>query len=300
MKRVLFGLEVAVSAVIPEFVTCAVSELRPHPSYIRHRLTVSVAKLSALAEQGEEAFREPLAITQDGILLDGYARWELARHQERSSVTCIQYKLTEDEALQHLLRMHGRSRGLNDFCRVLLALEREPALKEAARANQQAGGQRKGSSKLAEPQRLDVRREIARVAQVSMGNVSKVKEILSHAVPELLLALKREEVRIHRAWQLCRLSPAQQRQALELYQSRRGVRTVIRSLISRHAPKNTPAPVENKDLIRLLRDVECGMLDRVNVCVINAPGRTIFLTEELAKNLRAQKEMLFSCATNSR
>lgn len=39
-----------------QIVTRRVDELRPHPSYIRHQLMVPAANLSAVAEQGEEAF----------------------------------------------------------------------------------------------------------------------------------------------------------------------------------------------------------------------------------------------------
>jgi hypothetical protein len=133
-----------------------------------------------------------------------------------------------------------------------------------------------------------------------VGNVTKVKEILSSAVPEILLALKREEVRIHRAWQWSHLPPAQQRQTLEQYESRRGLGKAIRRLISGHESKNSPAPDDNSDLVRLLRDLESGALDQVNVRVIDAPGRTIFLTEQLAQELGAQKEMHSPCAMNDR
>ncbi len=46
-------------------VTCRLDELHPHPSYVRHHFAVSITKLSALAEQGDLAFREPLTITRD-------------------------------------------------------------------------------------------------------------------------------------------------------------------------------------------------------------------------------------------
>ena len=49
-------------------VTCRPGELRPHPSYVRLGLTVVPSKLSALAEAGELAFREPLVITRDRII----------------------------------------------------------------------------------------------------------------------------------------------------------------------------------------------------------------------------------------
>ena len=155
-----------------QLVTCRLDELRPHPSYVRHRLTVPASQLSALAERGDRAFLEPLMITQDRTILDGYARLELARLQGRATLPCIAYELTESEALHWLLQKHRRSNGLNDFSRILLALELEPWFKEKARSNQRAGGRNKGSSKLTEAERLDVRSEIAAAAGVSVGNVS--------------------------------------------------------------------------------------------------------------------------------
>ena len=106
-----------------QLVTCRVDEVHPHPSYIRHRLAVSASKLSALAERGDLAFREPLLITQDRTIVDGYARWELARLQGRQTLPCIEYELTEAEALHWLLQKHLRSNGLNAYSRILLALE---------------------------------------------------------------------------------------------------------------------------------------------------------------------------------
>lgn len=81
---------------------------------------------------------------KNGIIIDGYARWELARRQGRQTIPCLEYDLTDEEALRWLIQSHRPSRGLNSYSRVLLALDLEPRLQERARANQQAGGQNKG------------------------------------------------------------------------------------------------------------------------------------------------------------
>ena len=182
-----------------QLVTCRLDDLRPHPSYVRHHLAVPASQLSALAERGDRAFLEPLMITEDRTILDGYARLELARRRGRATLPCIAYELTESEALHWLLQKHRRSNGLNDFSRILLALELEPWFKEKARSNQRAGGQNKGSSKLTEAGRLDVRSEIAAAAGVSVGNVTKVKQLTITAHSELLQALRSREISIHRA-----------------------------------------------------------------------------------------------------
>jgi hypothetical protein len=119
-------------------------ELRPDPSYARYQLQVSASQLSSLAALRRLAFREPIVTTRNGIIIDGYARWELARRQGRQTIPCLEYDLTDEEALRWLIQSHRPSRGLNSNSRALLALDLEPRLQERARANQQAGGQNKG------------------------------------------------------------------------------------------------------------------------------------------------------------
>jgi hypothetical protein len=99
---------------------------------------------------------------------------------------CIEHDLTETEALRCLLQKQRPSSGLNDFIRICLALDLEPFLREKAQANQQAGGQNKGSSNLTEADRVDVRSEIANLAGVGTGNVTKVKQLLATAQQPLL------------------------------------------------------------------------------------------------------------------
>ena len=165
----------------PRSATYRVDELRPHPSYIKHQLSVPAFKISALDRLGKLAFQEPITITTDGIIIDGYARWELAKLRNLVTIRCLAYQLTEDEALCYLLLKQRRSDGLNDFRRIELAFDLEPSIRENARANQQAGGRAKGSSTLTTAERVDRRKKIAQIADVSVGNVTKVRKILSHA-----------------------------------------------------------------------------------------------------------------------
>jgi hypothetical protein len=65
-----------------------VGELQPHPSYARLAIKVPASRLSALLEMGEDAFLFPLIVTSGGIVIDGYARLEVARLQGRTTVEC--------------------------------------------------------------------------------------------------------------------------------------------------------------------------------------------------------------------
>jgi hypothetical protein len=113
-----------------------------------------------LADRGDRAFCDPIVITRDRIVIDGYARWELAKRIGRPMLDCFEYELSsEEDALEELIRTHCASRGLTDFVRIELALDLEPHFREKALMNQQSGGQHKGLSKLTIPQRVNTRRE---------------------------------------------------------------------------------------------------------------------------------------------
>jgi hypothetical protein len=237
-------------------------------------------------------------ITPDGTIIDGYGRWELARQRGRQTLECIECELTQEEALRWLVQRHRPSNGLNAFLRILLALDLELRLKDKARSNERAGGQKKGSSNLTEAQRLDVRSEIAACAGASVGNVSKVKELMRTAVPELLQALRNGEISIHRAWLWSKESPEKQREALGLHQGKRAIRTEMRSLVRRHRPQRL-SPVLSS-LFRQLSALDSSKFGPVSVVLIKAPVRAVFLTEELFHELDQQEELIPTCATSSR
>lgn len=99
---------------------------------------------------GDFALTDPLVIATGNVVLDGYARWELAKRQGRSCLPCTEYKLGEGDSVRWLLNRHRRLKGFNDFTRILLALELETMLRAGACGNQRIGGYCKGSSNLTE------------------------------------------------------------------------------------------------------------------------------------------------------
>jgi len=127
-----------------QLVTCRLNELRPHPSYVKHKLSVPACKIDALDRLGNRAFQDPILVTQDRLIIDGYARWELAKKRGMVIILCLVYQRTEDEALRDFLWRHRRFDGLNDFTLIELSRDLKLFSAEKARLNQQAGGQRKG------------------------------------------------------------------------------------------------------------------------------------------------------------
>jgi hypothetical protein len=276
-----------------QLVNRRIDELRPHPSYVRHQLSVSASQLSALAALGSLAFREPIVVTRNLTILDGYARFQLAQHQRRKTLSCLEYDLTEEEALRWLIQSHRPSWGLNAFSRVLLVLDLEPFLQESARANQRIGGQHKGSANLTEAQKVDSRSELAAAAGVSTGNIRKVKQLIQSAHPIIKQALKAEEISIHLAWQWRRLPAQQQLEKFEEHRSRRGTNQTSRRLIQKHVARLSPPqliPLNLGNLLKAFVPEGLATLGSIVVSEIDAPGSIAYFTKSALRTLRSMEE----------
>ncbi len=229
-----------------------VDHLRAHPDFVKHCPGYSTAEISALASRGESAYDNPLAITQDGYVVEGYALWQLAKLQKRPTIRCVVREMNREQALLSIIDRNRGSKGINDFVRILLALELESWFKERAKLNQQIGGREKGSSQLTEAHRVDVRQKIAQAAGVSVANVSKVKHILEDAVPEIQEALRLGEISICRGADWANISPTRQHQRLADVRQRRGIHRTINILLTK----------QNSSHLRVcdgLRDVQRGL-----------------------------------------
>jgi hypothetical protein len=232
-------------------------------------------------------------IDRNGTIIDGYARLELARRQGRRALPCLEYDLSEEEALRCLIQTHRPLRGLNGFCRTLLAQDLAPSLQEAARVNQQIGGQKKGLSDLTEAQKVNVRSNIAAAAGVSSGNVTKVEQVSNSAPPSIQQSLRSGEISVHKAWQWRRLSPQQQLERLEEYRSHKGTNQTSRRLIQKHVAKLTPTQLIPPSLGDVLKHVVSDrpiVLDSIVVSEINAPGKIAYLTKDALRALRRPVE----------
>ena len=271
-----------------------VKSLHPHNSYVRHHLSVSPCQLSALAQRGETAFLEPIIINHDGTILDGYALWRLANSQGRKMLHCLEHELSEVEALEFFLLCHQRPSHLNDFMRILLALDLEPFLRDKAKRNQCHGGGYKGSSNLTEADTIDVRRSIASVAGVSSANVSKVKYLSLHACAELKESLRQSEVSIHRAWSWTKQVPQNQLTELQAYLGEKGIRRTIKRLALRHRCKTVSDDLNFTTLVENLSTESRVKAASIHVTVIKGVKPAVFLTQAALELLGQQKELSLS------
>ena len=282
-------------------IDCLISELLPHPSYARHKLSVQTSQLAALAELGELAFKYPLIVTRDRFIVDGYARFELGKRHGRAALPCVEYDLDEQQALEWLIETHRPSHGLSDFMRVELALDLETQFRNKAMVNRQEGGRMKGLSTLTEAERVNSRREIARVARVSVGNVHKVKYILARACGPLTEATRAGEISINRAEKWSHEPESKQRESLRLLAIERGIRRKARQLVAAEAvsvSKPNQHEVTLSDLfacVHRLRDIapeQFNQIGSIAVGSVAGPGRAIFVTQDLMETLKPHQKAL--------
>jgi hypothetical protein len=215
--------------------TCPIQDLKPHPAYERLGLFADVVGVSALAAQGDLAFESRVTVTTDLHILHGYELFELARLRKKMEIDCIEICLNQEESLLYLLQQHQGSRAMPKFNRILLAFEPEPSFRLQAKSNQSTAGLPRGSSNLTKTDPVDVRARIAAAAGVSSGTITQAKKVLASAVPIIIQALTRNEIRLYRAYRFGLLPREHQERSYRRYLNERGIIRSVRHLINRHA-----------------------------------------------------------------
>ena len=260
-----------------------VTSLRPLQRYLELRRPV-LPRAEGSGTLRVHEIREPLLVTTNGTILDGHLRWQVALVQHRSSLPCLEYDLTDEEALEFVVERHRTSSHLNDFCRIVLALPLEGYFKLRQPRMRGTDGGNARSSKLTNGDRTDVRADIARGAGVSAGNVTKVKQLRASVIREIQEHLRRGGVSIHKAWQWRTLSAKGQRDALWEHLHRSAIKKTIGRLLRAHTESGpTVRPVELADTV-LHRLATCGSADIV-VAVADIPGRAVVVTREYYEEL---------------
>ena len=250
--------------------------LRPHPVYQELCGPIAAARVRRVAQQAGP-IGEPLVTTTDGTILDGHARWQVAVDRKQPTLHCIEYDVTEDEALQIVVQRHRTSEGLNAYGRIVLALGLEPHFRARRHRPKPASGNPASSSNLTVYEHGDVRNDIANEAGVSTGNVTKVKQILDNVIPEVRERLLRGEISIHRAWQWRTLTTTAQRDALWEHLHRNAIKDTVRRLVRTHADPGAPAqPIDVA--VTVLGGLASYDPTDLTVAVVDVPGRAVVVT----------------------
>ena len=193
------------SRVEGRLVVLSPQQLRLHRALEELGCVDVIGELNEATRLTNPSATEPVLVTTNGTILAGIGRWRSAVFDGKHEINCIEYHLSDSEALQFIIRHHQPQGGWNAFTRIRLALTLEPDLQQRALDNMRAGGKYKGSASLPEAQHIDVCQEIARVAGVGARNVRSARTILEVAPPQLIDALGNSTLTINRAIQFCKL-----------------------------------------------------------------------------------------------
>jgi len=262
-------------------------ELRLHPAMKELGWTGLIDELNDAARLKDHSVPEQVLITTNGTILAGFGHWRLAMLEGWHEINCIEYPLSEDEALQFILTHHQTRCGWNDFVRIRLALTLEPSLQQTALDNMRAGGKFKGSTNLAEADRIDVREKIARRAGTGTGNVSKVKAILLSAHPNVITALQNGLLSIHRAWLWSKLPKLQQRLEFARYEEQRTQRKLLREFL----PKPASVSLDPLQVIDDLKRLQARQPGSIDIRTSQRRRTVVILGQDFAGLLGTQKEL---------
>ena len=264
-------------------------QLRPHPALEEFGWTGVIDEFNDAVRLKEQSVPAPILITTNGTILAGIGRWRSAVFDGRHEINCIEYPLTENEALQYIISHHQPQRGWNDFVRICLALTLEPYFQQKAFDNMRAGGKHTGSTNLSEADCIDVRQEIAKVAGTGTGNVSKVKAIRQSSHPNIIIGLQNGLLRIHRAWQWCKLPKLQQQEEFARYEEERFRRKLVREISVEHSDVS----LDPAQIIEVLQREEAQGPGFITIRTSRSRGTVVVLGQDLLAKLDAQKELNF-------
>jgi|SRR5580700_6704669 hypothetical protein len=263
-------------------------ELRLHPAMKELGWTGVIDELNDAARLKDHSVPEQVLITTNGTILAGFGHWRLAMLEGRDEINCIEYPLSEDEALQFILTHHQTRCGWNDFVRIRLALTLEPNLQQRALDNMRAGGKFKGSTHLSEADRIDARQRIAKRAGTGTGNVSKVKAILRSAHPNIITALQNGVLSIHRAWLWSKLPKLQQRVEFARHEEERTQRKILHEFL----PKPASVSLDLAQVIEALQRLEARQPGSIAIRTSRRLRRTVVtLGQDFSRLPGAQKEL---------
>jgi hypothetical protein len=211
-------------------------ELHLHPVLEKHGVLPLVKRLSEVAKSWDQYQMGPISTTCDGKVMKGLEEFDLARRKGMKKVRCLDYDLDAEEQIRWILDNNRKTEGLIDFLRIEIALELKPSLVERAQEHMRLGGSLKGLANLPKAQRINVRDELRKAANVAEHQVSRVEVLLRNAQPELLMALRSGEVSINRAWIWVTEHRDSQLDQLEQHRIMHGETKDIDGLLRRHTP----------------------------------------------------------------
>ena len=146
----------------------------------------------------KEGIRETILVWDRGddlVIVDGHNRYQIARkHELKWHYKEMHFDSREAVKEWIILNQFGR-RNLSAYDRSILALKLKPVIAEKAKKNESKGGQGCQIS-----DKVDTKKELAKVAGVSHDTIHKVEKIEAEATPQVKQAVRDGKLSINQAY----------------------------------------------------------------------------------------------------
>jgi len=283
----------------PRLIRRPVNELRPHPAYLMHAVAASTSKIDELERVGSRIFNHPIMVTQDGLIIDGYARWELAKRWKMVTILCLVYEMSPGDALCEFIWAHKPVRGLSKFRLIELSAELQCYTTEEGSLDQPPRD-RETPPALESCAQLDSVKQRARVVGVSLASVRKVDYVLTHGCASTIQAARDGRPSIHRAALWSQESDEQQLENLKQLHIKRLkqktrylLRRILLSRSKTHELELSPATlITQLGRLSTMSPRKAKEFGPVTLARLGVPGMGIYLTEELFQALKPDEEVL--------
>jgi hypothetical protein len=276
----------------PKVVRRQASELRLHALFDKYGFGTLGKRPPAPASQPISGIAELVSISPCGTILKGFATYQRAKQAGQLWIDCVEYPVTESEALVWILKYSSDRSGLNRFQAIVLSIEATGDLRERARQNQIAGGKSKLLTNVSKVSPIDYRIEVARISGFGQVTVGKVQRLLEMAIREVIEALFTNRVSIHRAW-LWLKTPERQ---LELLQFHLCEAKILEKANRRNRRPGKDAHItgDHANVLRLAAALARSSHEEAKPVLIgeaNGAGKFILLSRELRRSLESQGEL---------
>jgi N6-adenosine-specific RNA methylase IME4 len=145
-----------------------------------------------------EGIREKILIW-NGFIIDGHNRYEISLKWDLEIQTETKHFQNEEAVKEWMILNQFGRRNLSNYQRSVLALELEEVFSKKAKEN--LGRNQHSSLPTLAKTKVDTRKELSKVANVSHGTLDKVKKIQAQASEEVKAKLSTGEVSINAAYQ---------------------------------------------------------------------------------------------------
>ena len=142
-----------------------------------------------------EGIRESI-ITWNDYIIDGHNRYEIATKHDLKYESIDKSFDSEDDVKEWMICNQFGRRNLSNFQRSVLVLELENLFSAKAKENLSDGGKGCQIS-----DKVDTKKELAKIANVSHDTIAKVKKIQAIATPEIKAQLNAGTISINEAYQ---------------------------------------------------------------------------------------------------